>query len=92
MSVQAMQVQLGSLPIVLVCFSNRNVLLAPTQQFKAIVDQPEQEGSIHAVFDMIGFTLYDNKDLAEGLNYGYNMQLVLDDMPLLKRYLVQQQL
>ncbi len=87
-----MQTQLGSLPIVLVCFPNRTVLLAPMQDFKAIVDQCG-DGSINAIFDMSGFSLYNSeKDLAIGLSYSYNVALALDDMPLLKKYLIQQEM
>ena len=91
MSVQAMQIQLGSLPIMLVCFSNRNVLLAPTQQFKTIVDAPEQEGSVQAIFIMNGFSLFEG-DITTKLDYVYNVQMSLDSSPLLKKYLIQQQL
>lgn len=91
MSVQAMQVQLGSLPIVLVCFSNRNVLLAPTQEFRSIIDQPEQGDSVQAIFSMNGFSLFEG-DIATKLDYVYNVQVSLDSSPLLKKYLIQQQL
>ena len=58
---QAVQLQLGNLPLLLTCFMNATISFAPTQHFKAIID-----GDV--TLDMAGFTVC-------GEAYEYNTQI-----------------
>ena len=70
-NMQAIQLQLGNLPLSLTCFMNATISLAPTQQFKAIVD-----GDVK--IDMLGITVGDE-------TYEYNTQIAYkEDEKLLK--------
>lgn len=57
----AVQLQLGNLPLSLTCFLNATISFTPTQQFKAIVD-----GDVK--IDMQGITVGDEE-------YLYNQQI-----------------
>lgn len=57
----AIQFQLGSLPLSMTCFMNATISFAPTQQFKAIVDD-------NVKIDMQGITAGDEE-------YLYNQQI-----------------
>ena len=68
---QAIQLQLGNPPLSLTCFMNSTISLAPTQQFKAVVD-----GDVK--IDMLGITVGDE-------TYEYNTQIAYkEDETLLK--------
>lgn len=70
-NMQAIQLQLGNLPLSLTCFMNATISFAPTQQFKTIVD-----GDVE--IDMQGITVGEEE-------YLYNQQIdYKNDEKLLK--------
>ena len=70
-NMQAIQLQLGNLPLSLTCFMNATISFAPTQQFSTIVD-----GNVK--IDMLGITVEDE-------TYDYNTQIAYkEDEKLLK--------
>lgn len=83
------QVLIGwEFPIKLLCFPDGTVMLAPTARIGVIFDL--MPGRVQGVFNDEFFTLSDTTN--DPMEYEYNYPYKLKDMPLLKAWLVQQEL
>lgn len=60
------QLPVNNLPLLLTLFEDRSVAIQRLANFEPIVDTPE-EGSVYAVFDSNGFSLFPNKLFTEGV-------------------------
>ena len=88
---QLMQMQVAvsqSFPVQFFFRTDGNVLFIPVQGIKTLIDQND---GVSGIFDAEGFTLKE-KDVDEGQDYQYNIPYPLNNMPVLKQWLIQQQL
>lgn len=88
---QYVQIQFGTLPLILTLFSDRSVALTPLQPFKTVVDVGESN-KVFAVLDMEGVSLYNNKLFEAGEDLLYNTRYYIDDSEILLAYLKQQKI
>jgi hypothetical protein len=80
-----------SFPVTLVCLSNGKVRLTPLYDFTALFDQTP--GGVAAIFDSEGFSLLEpGRDPDDFQDYFYHVEYDYKTMPVLKAWLVQQNL
>ena len=85
---QQVQVQLGSLPVILICLSTGEVVFVKRHDFKTIIDSPEQ--GLIAMFSNDGFSITDNNKVAH--SFDYSVMYRYKDIPAMLQYLKQQEL
>jgi hypothetical protein len=85
---QQIQVQLGSLPIILVCLMTGEVAFVKRADFKTIIDLPET--GLVAMWDNEGFSITDENKVAH--SFDYNVTYRFKDVPVMLQYLKQQNL
>ena len=71
---QQIQLQLSTLPVILLCFQDASIAFAPSQQFKTIIDDSG------ACWDMEGFSIGDK-------SYDYQKRYYYKDNEVLLKYL-----
>lgn len=82
------QIALAGLPITLVLLSNGCVVLVPMNAFTGILETDQNLG-VRAWFFPDFFSLTDNE---AGEDYDYRVPYLLSSYPVLKHWLIQQQL
>jgi len=86
---QMVQASIGwEFQVKLICLSDGTVMLVPQHDFGLIIDQ--KEDGVSALFDGSGFTLVEAGK--EPMDYQYHTPYKYKEMPLLKAWLVQQEL
>ena len=71
----AIQVQIGNLPLVLQCFSNGLVSILRMADFKTIIDQDENKTT--AMFDNSGFKIGEESyNYGEAIEYKHNTEVL----------------
>jgi hypothetical protein len=86
-----LQIPIGNMPINLVLFSeNRTVAFVKVANFEALLDQPEDGTYVGAFFYPEGFSLFRSE--AESEDFDYNVRYPYYQMPLMKGWLMQQNL
>lgn len=85
---QAIQVRINNLPLVLVGLEDGTAMIVPAGMFQTIICQ--QEEGVTAIFEMSGFSLYTTKEFDNEEKLVYNVPYQLTEGSLLKKWLVQQ--
>lgn len=81
-----MAVPLAGLPLNLVLISDGSLAFVKTHNFKCIVDQPEDDKKVAAMFDEEDFSIGTERQLAYNVAYRYS------EIPCMLQWLLEQNL
>lgn len=86
---QQINIPIGNLPLQLVCISNGTLGIVPTMSFKTIIDSYDDTAKVDAIISEDAIKIVDKEQQKE---YSYKTAYEYKYEPLLKRWLVQQDL
>lgn len=81
----------NTFPVILSLISDGTLFFQPLVGITTVYDISEREDGVHGVFTIDGFSLWRDKQ-ENKLDYMYHVPYNYKDMPLLKDWLIQQNL